>query len=51
MPEQVIQPGPFFSRLAAQGLSVELAPATLRSGCNCRVDDEDAARVSDASTL
>jgi saccharopine dehydrogenase (NAD+, L-lysine-forming) len=32
MPEQVVDPGHFFSRLAARGLSVELAPVALRSG-------------------
>jgi len=31
MPEQVIDPGPFFSRLATRGLNVELAPVVLRS--------------------
>lgn len=30
MPEQVIDPEPFFSRLAARGLSVELAPVAFR---------------------
>lgn len=31
MPEQVIDPGPFFARLAARGLSVELAPVSART--------------------
>lgn len=30
MPEQVVNPGPFFSRLAARGLNVKLAPLALR---------------------
>ena len=54
MPEQVVDPGRFFSRLAARGLNVELAPMALRPGCNRRVDvhaGDDAARISDASAL